>query len=381
MPPKTANKPQQKKSKKQQEEDDFEKILSDLSKATKAVGSEKLRKAEQEDRVRTEKARKHQALVEKRGTNEMEEALLQRQQQFQFQEILRQLLQAQRTFLDEPDTAVHTEVETSNARFTCAVAEMQGWRANMEDAHIMDVAPATGAEGIFCVFDGHSGKHAAELCRQHFAALLRSHKGVDGAVDFEAAFLEMDARLKTGLRDDSGCTAVTVHVSETHIACGWVGDSRAVLCRDGAAFDMSHDHKPENPLESERITACGGFVQDNRVNGQLAMSRAMGDFTYKKDAGKPAGEQLVIAVPEVITTERQAGDKFIVVACDGIFDVLSNEELIAFILEKKAEGLDNTAVATAVCNRCLAPPSATMPGQPSRPDGTDNMTIMVVDLN
>ncbi|CCW72049.1 unnamed protein product [Phytomonas sp. Hart1] len=110
------------------------------------------------------------------------------------------------------------------------------------------------------------------------------------------------------------------------------------------------------------------------------MSRAMGDFSYKAKADLDDANQQVIAVPDVVIVERDPeADTFVVLACDGIFDVLSNEQLIDFIVEKKAEGLENEAICEAVCLHCLAPPSM-VTGQPARPDGTDNMTIIIVDL-
>ena len=70
-------------------------------------------------------------------------------------------------------------------------------------------------------------------------------------------------------------------VTRTEVICANAGDSRTVLARAGRAKDMSEDHKPENPGELSRIQRAGGFVEDGRVNGMLALSRALGDFEYK----------------------------------------------------------------------------------------------------
>lgn len=70
-------------------------------------------------------------------------------------------------------------------------------------------------------------------------------------------------------------------MTRTEVICANAGDSRTVLARAGRAKEMSEDHKPENPGELSRIQRAGGFVEDGRVNGMLALSRALGDFEYK----------------------------------------------------------------------------------------------------
>ena len=62
-----------------------------------------------------------------------------------------------------------------------------------------------------------------------------------------------------------------------------IGDSRAVLCRNGKAFPLSTDHKPELQLEQNRIEKAGGYVTEGRINGSLNLSRAFGDFSYKNN--------------------------------------------------------------------------------------------------
>ena len=79
----------------------------------------------------------------------------------------------------------------------------------------------------------------------------------------------------------TGTTACVVLVTDKEIYCSNSGDSRAVLCRNGEAIELSHDHKPQNHEEVRRIEASGHFVDDDRVDGNLALSRAIGDFQYK----------------------------------------------------------------------------------------------------
>lgn len=72
-------------------------------------------------------------------------------------------------------------------------------------------------------------------------------------------------------------------VTPTEIYCSNAGDSRTVLSKNKQAVDLSKDHKPDDPEERKRIYNASGFVEDNRVNGMLALSRAMGDFEYKSN--------------------------------------------------------------------------------------------------
>jgi len=81
----------------------------------------------------------------------------------------------------------------------------------------------------------------------------------------------------------AGCTATVVLITATDIICANAGDSRTVLCKAGTAVDLSKDHKPDDPIESARIYKADGFIEESRVNGMLALSRALGDFEYKNN--------------------------------------------------------------------------------------------------
>lgn len=95
----------------------------------------------------------------------------------------------------------------------------------------------------------------------------------------------------------AGSTAVVVLVKDNMLYCANAGDSRAIACVNGRLETLSVDHKPNNESESKRIIEGGGWVQFNRVNGNLALSRALGDFVFKRANKKPE---------EQIVTGRQA---------------------------------------------------------------------------
>lgn len=104
-----------------------------------------------------------------------------------------------------------------------------------------------------------------------------------------------------------------------------MGDSRCVASIEGIADPLSTDHKPCDPLEKERIISAGGFVELNRVNGNLALSRAVGDFAFKQNMDIDPEDQIVSGCPDVVSRSVSESWEFMVLACDGIWDVLSNQ--------------------------------------------------------
>lgn len=154
--------------------------------------------------------------------------------------------------------------------------------------------------------------------------------------------------------DKSGSTAVCTLISPSHIFLANCGDSRAVLSRGGTAFFSTADHKPVNPQEKERIVKAGGSVMIQRVNGSLAVSRALGDFEYKQVEGKGPCEQLVSPEPEITVQERDAEkDEFLVLACDGIWDVLNNTELCDYVRYMLTVQEDVEQICSSIIDVCL----------------------------
>lgn len=250
-------------------------------------------------------------------------------------------------FLDTPITEKESSVgEDARLGLTFGVSAMQGWRAQMEDDHVHVLSlPQAPDISLFGVYDGHGGDLVAHHVARNFEAhLMKTAGGSLGdplAADFcaktqkifEKALMSIDEEMRelpevqTG-QDQSGSTSVMTLVTPKHIICANTGDSRAVLSRDAQAVALSHDHKPFNPGEKERIENSGSTVKFNRVNGDLAVSRALGDFVYKRCETVPAEQQAVTAFPEIITEDRVPKDEFIVLACDGIWDVMSSQEVV-----------------------------------------------------
>ncbi|KAH3746183.1 Protein phosphatase 2C 2 [Pelomyxa schiedti] len=280
----------------------------------------------------------------------------------------------------------------SNEKLRFGCSAMQGWRTGMEDAHSCE-ASLTPTSSFFGVFDGHGGSVVAKYCGKNMPTALMSvpswetHKYEQA---LEEAFIKVDHDLKSpeGLKalsdingsdihpEGVGCTAVCALIIDGKIYCANSGDSRCVLGRDGKAVEMSHDHKPLNPLELERIQKAGGFVQQGRVNGNLNLSRAIGDHDYKRNTTLPDKDQIITCVPDVIVQDLVEADRFLILACDGVWDVLSNQDAVDFVSKWVAENptLPLNGACEAVLMRCLA-------SDPSNGIGCDNMTCIVVDLH
>ncbi|GAB4860093.1 hypothetical protein Ancab_011571 [Ancistrocladus abbreviatus] len=263
--------------------------------------------------------------------------------------------------------------ETFHAVPKFGVSSVCGRRRDMEDA--VAVHPSfclTQTDSVtelhyFAVYDGHGCSHVAMRCRDRLHKLVAGELMSKGAAStewkdvMERSFSRMDkeiiawnegvigncrCELQTPQCDAVGSTAVVAIVTPDKIIVANCGDSRAVLCRNGKALPLSSDHKPDRPDELSRIQEAGGRViywDGPRVLGVLAMSRAIGDNYLKP---------YVSCEPEVTITDRMADDDCLILASDGLWDVVSND----------------TACAVArMCLRGKVPPTSFIPEPPPPP--------------
>lgn len=135
-------------------------------------------------------------------------------------------------------------------------------------------------------------------------------------------------------------------------------------------------HGTDNYLAAEksRICAAGGFVDFGRVNGNLALSRAIGDFEFKKSAELPPESQVVTAYPDVSVHDISEDDEFIVIACDGIWDCQSSQAVVEFVRRGIVAGQELKSICENMMDNCLASNSET------GGVGCDNMTMVIVGL-
>jgi len=269
----------------------------------------------------------------------------------------------------------------------------------MEDRHIIKRFKSIPDHTLLAVLDGHAGKGVSTYVSMHLQGVIeqteqwlayialspadraRKDKGIDllqkGLVQ---AFCDMDSLLRQvialGKLDHSGSTVVCTIVTPTHIVCASVGDSRCVVgLADGQAIALTEDHKPELPDEEARILKAGGIVLMNRVQGELAMSRALGDFQYK-DVNIHQARQMVTCYPDVSVHMRTQKDAFLLLACDGVWDVMTNAEAIEFL---------HSVVPSVVNDDAPAPTSELLAEElidlALSIGSTDNLSALVVKLN
>ncbi|EXC20871.1 putative protein phosphatase 2C 75 [Morus notabilis] len=289
---------------------------------------------------------------------------------------------------------------------------------------------------FFAVYDGHGGPHVAELCRERMHVIVEEElvrlsctRGVDASGEvsggskeededvveeeeglwrraMERSFQRMDeAAMNTCACGSAGyqcgcqpmevalggSTAVVVVLTPDHIVVANCGDSRAVLSRSGRAVPLSHDHKPDRSDELERIEAAGGrviFLNGARVEGILAMSRAIGDKYLKP---------IVISDPEITFSKREPEDECLIIASDGLWDVLSSE--LACDVARECLGEGSTSATSAIDPSTIGGPPQVEEERsgalyPSRSTlaaalltrlalgrkSSDNVSVIVVDL-
>ena len=184
---------------------------------------------------------------------------------------------------------------------------------------------------LFSVCDGHGGTAAAVFVRTYLSHFIIREWTIESEIEkiLKNAYEKLDKELLHQVHDGSGTTCCTVIISRLtgKMWVANVGDSRAIFVGKNGVKQLSMDHRATRPDEVERIKKAGGFVINKRVMGELAVTRALGDVRFKDPE-----YNLVTPEPEV-TQHLQNGT--LVIACDGLFDVMSNEEVAEFIRANK----------------------------------------------
>ncbi|XP_051141424.1 probable protein phosphatase 2C 47 isoform X2 [Andrographis paniculata] len=184
--------------------------------------------------------------------------------------------------------------------------------------------PSPGA--FYGVFDGHGGRDAASFTKKNLLKFivedLHFPDGVKRAV--RNAFVKVDHALADSKHLDlsSGTTALTALVLERTLLIANAGDSRAVLGKRGRAIELSKDHKPNCTSEKLRIEKLGGVIYDGYLNGQLSVARSLGDWHIKGSKGSKCPLSAEPELEEIVLSEE---DEFLIIGCDGLWDVMSSQ--------------------------------------------------------
>lgn len=304
-----------------------------------------------------------------------------------------------------PDINVTIEQGSFNSGTTKWIASgMRGWRDSMEDAHVArELDPAIfGSAALFAVLDGHGGCEVSNLAAAQLVSEVESRGRALGPSSshllqsIEEALPKLDQVLLRGLGgfghvlpppihpfSTVGSTACVVGIDfkTMEVVCANIGDSRAILCKNGKAHALSDDHKPENQKEAARIRGAGGSVVKvgycHRVDGNLNLSRALGDFYLKMNYTLPPDKQKVIAFPDSRKFSFTGGkSELLIIACDGLFEKKSSQELVDLIWKRYKAGWDLDKIVIDVLRLCCAR------GHQGRPveEGTDNESLILVEL-
>ncbi|KAG1371402.1 putative protein phosphatase 2C 2 [Cocos nucifera] len=264
-----------------------------------------------------------------------------------------------------------------------------GPRRYMEDEHIRidDLSahlgsllrcPTPGA--FYGVFDGHGGPDAAAYIKRHAIRFIFEDADFPQASEPDEVFLDsVENSIRKAflladlaLADDctisssSGTTALTALVFGRLLLVANAGDCRAVLCRKGQAMEMSQDHRPIYAAERQRVKESGGYIDDGYLNGVLSVTRALGDWDMKMPRGSPSP---LISEPEIRQATLTEDDEFLIIGCDGIWDVMSSEHAVSIVRRGLRRHDDPERCARELVMEAL------------RLNTFDNLTVIVVCLS
>lgn len=274
----------------------------------------------------------------------------------------------------------------------------------MQDAHVLLPDMNTCLSSLpaqvfrvayFAVFDGHGGARASCFAAEHLHHTLglKFPKGETENLDklvkkclldtfrqTDEDFLKKASSQKPAWKD--GTTATCILVVNDMVYVANLGDSRAVLCRmeqeekgsdkKCVTLALSKEHNPTIYEERMRIQRAGGTVRDGRVLGVLEVSRSIGDGQYKRCG--------VISTPDIRRCQLSSNNRFILLACDGLFKVFSAEEAVKFVLsvledgtvERKEGQMEEEAHYEAACQR--------LANEAVRRGCADNVTVILVSI-
>lgn len=288
-------------------------------------------------------------------------------------------------------TTFEVSVEPEKSRENCGseflpIVRSGGWadigfRRSMEDAYVCCdnfiheyglKNLGEGPSAFYGVFDGHGGKHAADFACSNLLRFVLENDEFPREMEkmITSAFLQTDTTFAEVCSLDSalasGTTALAALVVGRSLVVANAGDCRAVLCRRGKAIEMSRDHKPACINEMKRIEASGGYVYDGYLNGQLNVARALGDWHMEGLKGRHGGVGPLSAEPEVMCTKLTEEDEFLVIGCDGIWDVFRSQNAVDFARRKLQEHNDPATCCKELIDEALKRKSS------------DNVSVVVV---
>ena len=188
---------------------------------------------------------------------------------------------------------------------------------------------------LFCIFDGHGGDFVAKYLKENFASNLHKNIKINFSLNFrnilKASIESIDKEFeKFREAENCGSTGTIVVLDNNFIYCANVGDSKCFYINNkNNAFQLTEDHNCSNQKEREELKKKGIMIFQNRVFGSLSLTRTFGDTELKKD-----GIECNPYIKKILVDKEEV--KYIIIASDGIWDVVSKEKLEEFSKELKS---------------------------------------------
>ena len=204
------------------------------------------------------------------------------------------------------------------------------YNENMEDIIYIDPKFNGGHhKGLFSIYDGHGGIKSAKITSEIFPKIFLKNLTEIKPKNIEKSLINsykiIDSQLKNENCFKEGNTATIIYIEYNNLFCSNVGDSSCVIISKFKAEKISYDHLCNDINEKKRILKIGNFLESNRLEGILNLSRSLGDFNLKKSG--------LISLPYIRKYCLSNNDKFCIIASDGVWDVISLD--LIFELSKK----------------------------------------------
>lgn len=274
------------------------------------------------------------------------------------------------------------ELEFEACRYNAEQHSDTGMRPSNEDAEVIiqNLFVAPHPVSYYAVFDGHGGSECSSFLKDNLHKYLQKHyKNGFSDEGIASAFEECDQdfyKTEPEKARNAGSVAIVVIIDREMLICANVGDSRVLVSQGGNGVQLTKDHKPSVAEEAQRIQANGGLIIMGRLMGQLAVSRAFGDFEFKDlnldNMYEEVKGPLLTCEPEITRLDIDTALEFVLLSCDGLFEVFSSEEAVAYIREQlirtQADEQDLGSITKAIVQEAI-----------SRRSG-DNVSVILITL-
>lgn len=282
--------------------------------------------------------------------------------------------------------------ETSSRKIRYSLVSARGWKKTMQDTCLHEMNEDENDDIIWCIFDGHGGKDAAQYCKENWNRILTNHPLYRSNLEeaLRQTFFQMDIELYQQAIE-GGTTATCLILRKNILYIGYVGDSGAIAIlrerdRRYGCTELTKDDKPDNRTEMERIIQAGlqitkksentpMYIRSYDGSQYLNMSRALGDFKFKNNAYEPEN-QGVTSIPH-ISSHEISDNLDIFLSSDGIWECMSPKEIACFLeqrLPRNNESNSISVVLDELVNNCISKEGC------KGDKGKDNMTCFLIQI-